>query len=45
MLNENGALPAGKLDALLIEASEIMSVLGKAEKTARENLKNSSSKI
>ena len=39
LLNENGNLAEGKLDELLLEARAIMAILGKAEKTARENSK------
>jgi four helix bundle protein len=39
LLNENGALPAGKLDELLTEAKALMAILGKSEKTARERVK------
>ena len=36
LLDEGGHLPEGKLDELLAEAKSIMSILGKAEKTARD---------
>ena len=39
LLNESEALPAGKRDEVLAEARAIMAILGKAEKTARENVK------
>ena len=39
LLNESGNLAEGKLDELLLEARAIMAILGKAEKTARENSK------
>ena len=42
LLSEGGHLPDGKLDELLAEARSIMSILGKAEKTAREKLKKAS---
>ena len=41
LLSEAGHLPEGKLDDLLTEARAIMSILGKAEKTAREKQKKS----
>jgi four helix bundle protein len=37
LLSEGGHLPEGKLDELLTEARSIMSIFGKAEKTARNN--------
>ncbi|RTQ53809.1 four helix bundle protein [Hymenobacter gummosus] len=43
LLSEGGHLPAGKIDDLLTEAKAIMSVLGKAEKTARDKLRKASS--
>ena len=42
LLSEGGHLPEGKLDELLAEAKSIMSILGKAEKTARDKQKKSS---
>ena len=39
LLSEGGQLPEGKLDDLLAEARVIMSILGKAEKTARDKRK------
>ncbi|MCB2409279.1 four helix bundle protein [Hymenobacter lucidus] len=39
LLNENGVLPAGRLDDLLAEAKALMAILGKAEKTAREKVR------
>ncbi len=42
LLDEGSHLPDGKLDELLAEARSIMSILGKAEKTAREKLKKAS---
>jgi four helix bundle protein len=42
LLDEGGQLPSGKLDDLLSEAHAIMSILGKAEKTARDKLKKNS---
>ena len=41
LLSEGGHLPEGKLDELLVEAKSIMSILGKAEKTARDKQKKS----
>ncbi|WP_426490029.1 four helix bundle protein [Hymenobacter sp. 102] len=42
LLSEGSSLPTGKLDDLLSEARAIMSILGKAEKTARDKLKKNS---
>ena len=39
LLSEGGHLPDGKLNELLTEANAIMSILGKAEKTARDKQK------
>ncbi|WP_246010635.1 four helix bundle protein [Hymenobacter perfusus] len=39
LLSEGSSLPTGKLDDLLSEARAIMSILGKAEKTVRDKLK------
>ena len=39
LLSEGGHLPEGRLDDLLTEARAIMSILGKAEKTARDKQK------
>lgn len=39
LLSEAGHLPEGRLDELLTEAKSIMSILGKAEKTARDKQK------
>lgn len=39
LLDESGHFPEGKLDDLLAEARAIMSILGKAEKTARDKQK------
>jgi len=44
LLNEGGNIAEGKLDELLVEARAIMSILGKAEKTAREKLKKVTNK-
>ena len=44
LLSEGGHLPEGKLDDLLTEAKAIMSILGKAEKTARDKQRNASRK-
>ena len=41
LLSEGGHLPEGKLDELLAEARAILSILGKAEKTARDKQKKS----
>lgn len=41
LLNEGGHLPEGKLDEVLTEAKAILSILGKAEKTARDKQKKS----
>jgi four helix bundle protein len=41
LLNEGGHLPEGKLDEVLAEAKTILSILGKAEKTARDKQKKS----
>ena len=43
LLNEGGSLPAGRLDKLLAEAQSILAIIGKAEKTARANLRNTPS--
>ncbi|WP_243636035.1 four helix bundle protein [Hymenobacter edaphi] len=42
LLSEGGHLPAGRIDDLLTEAKAIMSVLGKAEKTARDKVRRAS---
>ena len=42
LLYEGGHLPAGKVDDLLMESRAIMSILGKAEKTARDKLRKAS---
>jgi len=39
LLNEGGHLPEGKLDDILGEAKAILSILGRAEKTARDKQK------
>lgn len=39
LLSEGGHLPEGKLDELLVEAKVILSILSKAEKTARDKQK------
>ena len=44
LLSEGGHLPEGKLDELLAEAKSIMSILGKAEKTARDKQRKASGK-
>ncbi len=36
LLNESGHLPENKLDDIMTEAKAILSILGKAEKTARD---------
>ncbi|MGI4864815.1 MAG: four helix bundle protein [Janthinobacterium lividum] len=40
LLGEGGHLPEGKIDAILAEAKAILSIIGKAEKTARDRQKN-----
>lgn len=42
LLSEGGQLPIGRIDDLLAEAKAIMSILGKAEKTARAKLRKAS---
>ncbi|SFQ27905.1 four helix bundle protein [Hymenobacter arizonensis] len=42
LLSEGGHMPEGRLDELLTEARAIMSILGKAEKTARDKQKKAS---
>ena len=39
LLDESSTVASGKLDSLLAEARAIMATLGKAEKTARENMR------
>ena len=42
LLSEGGHLPEGRLDELLTEARAVMSILGKAEKTARDKQRKAS---